>query len=122
MTRGAWSRWVSMLRLVRRIGDSLCRPGQRRQHRLQRGRNQDGNDAASGQRGCLGSVARPPGAQILDGYLAVVDRAGKGDSAPHDQRLGQLKDDQGEAGAVQAGGDAGRQVAAAAQNHQKVTK
>jgi hypothetical protein len=69
-----------------------------------------------------GGAAHSPRAQIFDCHLAVVDRAGQGHTAAHDQRLGQLKDNQGKAGAVQAGGDARRQVAPAAENDEKVTE
>lgn len=54
------------------------------------------------------------GVEVFDGGLALEDGVGQGYGAADDEGLRELGDDQGEAGFVQAVGDAGGQVAAAA--------
>ena len=82
--------------------------------------DQDRYDASGGKvKRFIGRVDAD-GAQVFDGDLPLPHGRGQGNPPPDDERLGQLQDDDGEAGLMEAIGHAGGQVAAAAEEDEVV--
>ena len=88
----------------------------------QGGGDEDGDDAGGGK--LQGVIRRvdADGAQVFDGDLAFQDSSRQGHPPPDDERVGQLQDDEREAGLVEAIGHAGGQVAAAAEEDEVVAE
>ena len=86
------------------------------------GGDEDGNDAGGGEVQRLVGRGDADGAQVFNCYMAFRDGRRQGHPPPDDERVGQLQDDEWEARLVQPVGDAGGQVAAAAEEDEVVAE
>ncbi len=86
------------------------------------GGDEDGDEARRGELQRFIGRIDADSAQVFDGDLAFAHGRGQGHAPPDDQRVGQFQDDDGEASLVEPVGDAGRQVAAAAEEDEVVAE